>query len=105
MKTLVSAVFIAFPMAASAVESPPGFPDTKLEAPPMSLVENSLQGLPGFLNDFKGEGPIAVARQMAMSRMPIIPGASECDPKMVKTIDPSVDYKGIIKDPEIEQEK
>ena len=98
-------MFFVLPLGAAAVEVPLAFPDAKLEAPPMSLVENSLQGLPSFLNDFKGEGQIAVARKMAMSRMPIIPGARDCDPRMVKTVDPSVNYKGIIKDPEIENGK
>ena len=105
MKTLTAALSLALPIAVAAVETPLAFPDVKLTAPPLSLVENSLQRLPSFLNDFKGEGQVVLARQIFVSRMPIIPGALECDPKMIKTPDPSIDYKLIIKNPEIEQPK
>jgi hypothetical protein len=105
MKTLPAVLFLSLPIAAAAVETPLAFPDVKLTAPPLSLVGNSLQGLPSFLNDFKGEGPNALARQIVVLRMPIIPGSRECDPKMIKEPDPSIDYKLIIKTPEIEQPK
>ena len=107
MKPLAVALFVSLPVAAAAVETPLAFPDLKVVVPPLSLVENSLQGLPSFLNDFKGEGQVALARRNVLSRMPIVPGAGECDPKMVVTRgqDPSVDYKLIVKNPEVEPAK
>lgn len=88
-------------IAAGAFETPLELPDAKIDMPPLSLVENSLQGLPRFQNDFGRADSSPVGRVVFTSRMPIIRPRDGIDPKMVKAPDPSVDYKLIVIAPDI----
>ena len=98
MKAFLAALFSALPVAVLAVDAPLAFPDAKIDAPALTLVENSLhRPLPNFVSDFgRQQTPTVV-----VSRMPIINPRSDLDPKMVKAPDPSVDYKLIIKSPDV----
>jgi hypothetical protein len=95
------ALFVSMTIAAGAVETPLELPDAKIDMPPLTLVENSLQGLPGSQNDFGRAGTARAGRVVFTSRMPIIQPKEGIDPKMVKSPDPAVDYKLIVIAPDI----
>jgi hypothetical protein len=102
MNTPLAALFLALPISAFAVDAPLGFPDAKIDVPPLSLVENSLQRpRPGFVSDF-GRQPTPT---VVVSKMPILVPDGAIDPKFVKEPDSTVDYKLIIKSPFIEPSK
>ena len=93
---LIAALFVSLPLAAAAVDTPLAFPEAKIEAPPLSLLENSLQGSPRLPDMFPRAARPAPARTVVDPRMPIVSWAGEIDPGMVKAPDSSVDYKLIV---------
>jgi len=100
MKKPLFALLAALPLCASAIDTPPpGFPEAKIETPPLSLLENSLQGLPSYLNGFRIEVQRPTEGSRLYSTMPILVPSGDPDPKMVKAPDASVDYKLTIKNP------
>ena len=100
MKKTHFALLAALPLCAHAIDTPPpAFPDAKIETPPLSLLENSLQGLPSFLNGFRNEVERPAEGSRLYAAMPILVPSADIDPKMVKAPDPSVDYKLTIKNP------
>ncbi len=100
MKTSLAALFALLPVAAGAVEAPLSFPDAQIEAPPLSLVENSLQAVPSPFRDFRAANRPAADRVVVDPGMPIVAPKDCIDQKMVKAPDPSVDYKLIVKSPD-----
>jgi hypothetical protein len=89
------------PLIAAAADAPLAFPDVKLSVPPLSLVGSSQQEPPPLANGIKMGDQTMVALQPSDPWMPIKAGSSECDPKMVKAPNPSIDYRLIIKNPDL----
>jgi hypothetical protein len=99
MNPRIAALLAALPLGASALETPPAFPVAKIEAPPLTLVENALQGLPSFLNGFRIEVQRPAGGSRLYSRMPILVPGGGADARMVKAPDPAVDYKLTVRNP------
>jgi len=100
MKKPLFALIATLPLRAFAIDTPPpAFPEAKIEAPPLSLIENSLQGVPSFLNGFRNEVQRPTEGSRLYCAMPIVVPSGDIDPRMVKAPDSSVDYKLIIKNP------
>jgi|CZKI01.1.fsa_nt_gi hypothetical protein len=105
MKRLTAVILISLPLTAAAIEAPLTFPKVGLDVPPLPLIENSLQGLPGIISNLHPDRQTVPDRMVVISRMPIVLLGRECDPKIIKTPDLSIDYKLIVKNPEIEPSK
>jgi hypothetical protein len=98
MKSPRAALLLLLPSAAAAWPAPV-LPEVRLESTPFTLVGNALAGLPKVMDGFGSPPPPVPARMV--SRMPILAPQSDLDPKMVHGIDPAVDYKLTIVDPEL----
>ena len=77
----------------------------KIELPCMSLVGGTLERAPGFVSDFQRQHQLREPAPRPVSRMPVIAPPCEADSKMVKEPDRSVDYKLIVKNPDIGTQK
>jgi hypothetical protein len=105
MNKLLAALLASLPVVSAAGGPPQAFADVKIDAPPFSLVANSLLGAPGFISDFGRQSKATRQRVEVVSRMPIVPPKSELDLGMVRTPDPSTDYKLLVKSPDMEPAK
>jgi hypothetical protein len=104
---IVAVAFVPITALADGVPVNP-FPDAKIGIPPLSLGEAAKQGTPPVLANppvsFRSAAP--AAPQKRVSRMPIIPPRPEIDAKLrILTPDESVDYKLIVKEPDVEPAK
>jgi hypothetical protein len=97
MRKFLFVVVASIPTLAFANESPLVFPDMKLEGPILSLAESAQQAVPSLVNNFQ-----PIVRITSTSRMPIIVPPTDCDPKMIVKPDSTIDYKLIVKTPDIE---
>jgi len=100
----------AFPLVGAAADlSSLAFPDRKIGLPSFSLRENSREGPLNLLGEtgawFRNQSPAIAPAKKFISKMPILHVTSDVDPKMVKTPDPSIDYKLIVKTPNVESAK
>ena len=102
MKSLLAVLFVSLPAIAAAGDTQSAFSGMRIDAPPLSLLENSLQGAPRYVSDFGRECKAAVERPVIASRMPIVSPKAGLDPTMVKAPDLSIDCKLIVKFPDIE---
>jgi hypothetical protein len=98
MKSPRAALLLLLPSVAAACPMPV-LPEVHLESTPFTLVGNALAGLPRVTDGFGSPPP--PTRTRMVSRMPILAPKSDLDPKMVHGIDPSVDYRLTILDPEL----
>jgi hypothetical protein len=99
LPTLASLLLFSGGSAYAAADLPPlAFPSPKIELPPLSLLGNSLAGLPDAPFDF---GQPTALESKSISRMPILVPRDDVDQRMVRAPNPSIGYKGIVKQPEI----
>jgi hypothetical protein len=104
MKIIVALV-VSIPAVAAAFDMPLPLPDMKIELPALSLVGSALERAPGFVGDFQRQHQLREPPPRLVSRMPVIAPPCEVDSKMVKEPDRSVDYKLIVKNPDIGTQK
>ena len=111
MKTLFVCSFILSGSLAVAEEAPAlGFPDSKIEAPPLGIIDNAKQALPPVFGDGssyqKAPEHRLTLRRRLVSRMPIIVPPRSGDLHMpIKTPDESIEYKMLVKAPDVESVK
>jgi hypothetical protein len=105
MKNHWLVLLAALPIAAVAFETPLPLPDLRIESPSLSLVGDALRRAPDFVSDFQRQNRGFVPAMRQVSKMPMVMPAREADPKMVRAPDPSIDYKLIVKVPEVEPAK
>jgi hypothetical protein len=111
MRTLSLVLFTLSSIAAAAAADLPSlsFPDVKIELPPLSLAEAGKTRPLSFFSDagagFGGMSSSVAPAKKLISKMPIAAPPGVVDPKMVKIPDPSVDYKLIVKAPDVESAK
>ena len=111
MKTFIVCSFILSGLLTRADEVPAfGFPRSKIEAPPLSLIDNAKQGLPPVFGDgsvyHRGPEHRLTPPRRLVSRMPIIVPPRSVDVHMpVKTPDESIDYKMLVNAPDMESVK
>lgn len=110
MKICTISLLALLPIVAAAADQPTlTFPDQKIGAPPLSLAEIGKRGPLGVVNDarvwFRRQSPSAIPARKFVSNMPLITPKDGIDPKLLKIPDFSIDYKLIVKDPDIEQAK
>jgi hypothetical protein len=83
------------------------FPERKFELPSLSLAETAKQVLPpaGIWSTrggwFLGPASAAALEESLVSKMRIINPPADIDPKILKAPDSSVDFKLIVKRPQI----
>ncbi len=112
MKLFIAAMLALVFAAAKAQDTSLAFPNTKLEPPLLSLVEgargisNPLTTLNSTAEWFRQQsGTAHDPKTKWLSRMPIVSREFSLDSKMAKAPDPSIDYKLIVKSPNIESAK
>jgi len=97
----IFALIVWLPAASAASNMPLPLPDVKIEAQPVSLIEDALRRAPDFVSDFQRQNQAPARAQRQVSRMPVIPPPCEADSKMVREPDQAVDYKLIVKTPDM----
>lgn len=110
MKNHFVALFGLLPMIAAATDEPSlAFSEQKIGLPPLSLAEMGKPGSPVLARETRawphGQSLPAPSAKKFVSNMPILPAISDVDPKMIKIPDSSIDYKLIVKTPEVEPAK
>jgi hypothetical protein len=110
MKAPSIALLALVPVWAAAVEPPSlAFPEQRIGLPPLKLAQIGRQALPDALSDpgllVRPPVALAVASKKFVSHMPIIMPKDHVDSKMVKVPDSSIDYKLIVKAPDVESSR
>lgn len=109
MKKLL-ATFALCSGALIAADTLPTFPERKIELPPLSFTENTKQVRPPSIwseagAGFRCQAPPPVLEPRFVSKMPVIVPEADIDPKILKAPDSSVDFKLIVKSPDIDPVK
>lgn len=110
-RLLASTTLVAFTLWSDVLlaASPwPTFPDAKIELPPLPLVQSAKPAMPPAIRlnptgdrALHSPTPALVGRPQFFSRMPIIVPRAKIDPKIVTPPNPDVDYKLLVKRPDI----
>ena len=106
MKNLPFVLLGLLPVAGAAADEPSlAFPDQKIGVPSLSLSATGQPGPLPVLNEagawFRNRGPSVLSPNKFVSKMPILTRRFDLDSKMVKTPDLAVDYKLIVKTPNV----
>lgn len=103
----ILATFALMPGVLLAADPLLAFPERKSALPPLSLTESAKQApsltLWGEVGDWSRHAapPAVVEQKKFASRMPIVVPRADIDPKILHAPNSSVDFKLIVKNPDV----